>query len=57
MRWILLGALLGLLVVFPSLLALVVAVVAALLSKPVLVAFGLGLMAGVRSRRLRRWAP
>lgn len=57
MRWILLGALLGLLVVFPSLLALVAAVVAALLSKPVLVAFGLGLAAGVRSRRLRSWAP
>lgn len=57
MRWILLGALLGLLVVFPSLLAFVVALAAAILSKPVLVAFGLGLAAGVRSRRLRRWAP
>lgn len=57
MRWILLGALLGLLIVFPSLLALVVAVAAAILSKPVLVAFGLGLATGVRSGRLRRWAP
>jgi hypothetical protein len=48
---------LGLLLVFPSLLGLVVAVVAAIVSKPVLVAFALGLVAGVRSRRLRRWAP
>jgi hypothetical protein len=56
-KWLIIGALLGLLLVFPSLLALVAAVVAALLSKPVLVAFGLGLAAGVRSRRLRRWAP
>jgi hypothetical protein len=56
-KWLLVGVLLGLLLVFPSLLGLVVAVVAALLSKPVLVAFGLGLAAGVRSRRLRRWAP
>ena len=57
MKWLLVGVLLGLLLVVPTLLALVVAVVAALLSKPVLVAFGLGLVAGVRSRRLRRWAP
>ncbi|MFE9602016.1 hypothetical protein [Streptomyces hokutonensis] len=57
MKWLLVGALLGLLLVFPSLLALVVAVAAAIVSKPVLVAFGLGLVAGVRSRRLRRWSP
>lgn len=57
MKWLLVGATLGLLLAFPSLLALVVAVVAALLSKPVLVGFGLGLVAGIRSRRLRRWAP
>lgn len=57
MRYLILGTLLGLLLVFPSLLALVATLVAALLSKPVLVAFGLGLAAGVRSRRLRRWAP
>lgn len=57
MKYLILGALLGLLLVFPSLLALVVAVVAAIVSKPVLVAFGLGLVAGIRSRRLRRWAP
>ncbi|MFF3911558.1 hypothetical protein ACFYZJ_37780 [Streptomyces sp. NPDC001848] len=56
MRWLILGALLGLLLVFPSLLTLAAAAVAALLSKPVPVAFGLGLAAGIRARRLRRWA-
>ncbi|WOX09179.1 hypothetical protein [Streptomyces sp. N50] len=56
MKYLILGALLGLLLVFPQLLAVVVAIVAAVLGKPVLVAFGLGLAAGVRSRRLRRWA-
>lgn len=56
MRWILLGALLGLLLLYPSLLAVVVAVAAAILSKPLLVAFGLGVAAGLRSPRLRRWA-
>lgn len=56
MRWIILGALLGLLLVYPSLLAVVVAVAAAILAKPVLVAFGLGLFAGLRAPALRRWA-
>lgn len=56
MRWILAGALLGLLIVFPSLLAVVAAVVAALLSKPVLVAFGLGLAVRVPLTRVRRRA-
>ncbi|WP_435215868.1 hypothetical protein [Streptomyces sp. bgisy034] len=55
MRWILLGALLGLLLVFPQLLAVVAVVIAALLSKPVLVAFSLGLAAGARMRRPRGW--
>lgn len=55
MRWILAGALLGLLIVFPSLLAVVAAVVAALLSKPVLVAFGLGLAVRARLPRIQRW--
>ncbi|MER6351264.1 hypothetical protein ABT186_05280 [Streptomyces sp. NPDC001634] len=55
MKWILLGAVLALLLLYPSLLTLVVAAVVALLSKPVPVAFALGLVAGVRSRRLRRW--
>ncbi|MET7890653.1 hypothetical protein [Streptomyces mirabilis] len=54
MRWLLLGALLGLLLVFPPLLALVLAAVAAVLSKPVLVAFGLGLAARGSLPRLRR---
>jgi hypothetical protein len=56
-KYLILGALLGLLLVFPQLLALVGVIVAAILSKPVFVAFALGLVAGVRSRRLRRWAP
>ncbi|MFJ9374413.1 hypothetical protein [Streptomyces sp. NPDC101455] len=56
MRWLILGALAGLLIVYPSLLAAVGAIVAALLSKPVLVAFGVGLAAGARSPRIRRWA-
>lgn len=56
MKWLLLGALLGLLLVFPPLLALVLAAVAAVLSKPVLVAFGLGLAVRTRLPRLRRWA-
>jgi len=57
MKWLLVGVLLGLLLVFPSLLALVVAVVAAIVSKPVLVAFGLGLVARPHLPRMRRWAP
>lgn len=57
MKWLILGAVLGLLLVVPSLLALVVAVVAALLTKPVLVAFGLGLVARPHLPRMRRWAP
>ncbi|WP_199835984.1 hypothetical protein [Streptomyces sp. TP-A0356] len=55
MRWLLFGALIGLLIVYPSLVTLVAAVVVALLSKPVPVAFALGLIAGVRLRRSRRW--
>jgi hypothetical protein len=56
MRYLLLGALLGLLLLYPSLLAGVVTVAAAFAAKPVLVAFGLGLAAGLRSPQLRRWA-
>lgn len=56
MLYILIGVLLGLLLLFPPLLGVVVAIVAALLSQPVLVAFGLGLVAGARARQLRRWA-
>ncbi|MFF1743251.1 hypothetical protein [Streptomyces mirabilis] len=57
MRWLLLGALLGLLLVFPPLLALAVALVAAVACKPVVVTFALGL--AVRpyiARRAWRWA-
>lgn len=52
MKWLLLGVLLGLVVVYPSLLSVVVAIVAALVSQPVVVAFALGIAAG----RNRRWA-
>lgn len=53
MRWLLLGAGLGLLIVYPSLLALAAAIVAAAASKPAAVAFALGLLA---RPHLRRWA-
>jgi hypothetical protein len=56
MRWLILGALLGLLLLYPSLLAVVVAVAAVILSKPLLVAFGLGLVARGYLPRMRRWA-
>lgn len=55
MKLLILGALLGLLLAFPQLLAVVVAVAASLLSQPLIVAFGLGLAAGVHLHR-RRWA-
>lgn len=54
MRYLILGVLLGLLLVFPPLLAVVVAIVAAVASQPVMVAFALGLVAGLHARR--RWA-
>lgn len=57
MRYLILGALLGVLLLYPSFLAIVIASVAALASKPVVVAFGLGIAAGARSPRLRRWMP
>ncbi|MFJ9748892.1 hypothetical protein [Streptomyces chartreusis] len=53
MKLLILGALLGLLLVFPQLLAVVAVIVAALLSKPLVVAFGLGLAAGVQLHRKR----
>jgi hypothetical protein len=56
-KYLILGALLGLLLVFPSLLALVGVIVAAILSKPVLVAFGLGLVVRPHLPRVRRWTP
>lgn len=58
MRWLLLGALLGVLLAFPSLLAVVVAIAATLVSKPVVVAFGVGLAARPAvTRRVRGWTP
>ncbi|MFE1748986.1 hypothetical protein ACFW88_00270 [Streptomyces anandii] len=56
MRWLILGALLGLLIAFPALLGLVIAATVAVLSKPVLVAFGLGLAARPHLPSIRRWA-
>lgn len=56
-KWLLVGALLGLLIVYPSLLAVVVALVAAILGKPVLVAFAAGLLVRPHLPRARRWAP
>lgn len=53
MRWILLGVVLGLLLLYPTLLS----VVAAILSKPALVAFGLGLAARPHLPRVRGWKP
>jgi len=55
MRWLILGALLGLLLLYPAALAVVIAVAAAVLSKPVMIAFGLGLLARGQTPRLRRW--
>ncbi|MCX4908045.1 hypothetical protein [Streptomyces sp. NBC_00878] len=56
MRWLVLGALLGLLLLYPSLLAVIAAAVAWLVSKPVIVAFALGLAARPHLPRMRRWA-
>lgn len=56
MRYLILGALLGLVLAFPGLLTVAATVVAAVLAQPVLVAFALGLAAGARARRSRRWA-
>lgn len=55
MKLLILGALLGLLLLFPQLLTIAVLVAAAVLSQPVMAAFTLGLAAGIRMRG-RRWA-
>lgn len=55
MKLLILGALLGLLLVFPQLLAVVAAAVTGLLSKPVLIAVGLGVVARPYLRRPRGW--
>ncbi|MFD7709493.1 hypothetical protein [Streptomyces sp. NPDC059786] len=54
MKWLILGALLALLLVFPNLAGGVAAAVLFLLSKPLLPAFTAGLVVG-RLRRSRGW--
>lgn len=56
MRWLLLGAVLALLLLFPSLLTVIAAVAAGILAKPLLVGLGLGLVLRPHLPRLRRWA-
>ncbi|MFI6662498.1 hypothetical protein ACIBL8_44135 [Streptomyces sp. NPDC050523] len=56
MRWLILGALLGLLLLYPALLAAVVTIAAAVLGKPLLVAFVAGLATRPYLPRARRWA-
>jgi hypothetical protein len=53
-KWLILGALLGLLLVCPPLLAITVTTVTVVASKPLVVAFGLGLAA--RPHLPGRWA-
>ncbi len=55
MRWLLLGVLLGLPIVFPTLWTTVVASVAWLAGKPVVTAFALGLAARPYLRRPKGW--
>ena len=51
------GALLGLLVAYPALLAVVLAVVATVVSQPAVLAFAAGVILWPRiARRTRRWA-
>lgn len=54
MKWLLLGAVLAVLLVYPSALTVVITIVAAILSKPVIVAFALGLVIRGQLPRLRR---
>ncbi|MFF7949404.1 hypothetical protein [Streptomyces griseorubiginosus] len=56
MRWLLLGAVLALLLLFPNLLTVIAAVAAGILAKPLLVGLGLGLVLRPHLPRLRRWA-
>lgn len=57
MMRILFGAVLGLLVAYPALLAIVLAVVAAIVSQPAVLAFAAGVLLWPRiSRRIRGWA-
>jgi hypothetical protein len=56
MRWLLFGAILAVLLLYPSALTVVAAVVAWLLAKPVLLAFAAGFALRPHLPRLRRWA-
>ena len=58
MRWILLGALLGVLLLFcPAVFAVLAAFAAALLSKPLVIAFTAGVVSRpLLLKRLDRWA-
>ncbi|MCX4974244.1 hypothetical protein [Streptomyces sp. NBC_00620] len=52
------GAVLGLLIAYPALLALVLAVVAALVSQPPVLVFAAGIWLWPRiTRRVRAWSP
>lgn len=55
MRYLMLGALLALMGLFPALGTAVLGVVATVAQQPLVVAFGLGLAAGVHLHR-KRWA-
>ncbi|MER7574926.1 hypothetical protein [Streptomyces sp. NPDC126514] len=55
MRWLLLGALLAVLLLIPQALTVAAAIVAGLLSQPVLVAFAPGVVARPHLRRPGRW--
>lgn len=57
MRYLLLGALLGLLLAFPGLLAVVAAAAAWILGQPLLVGLGVGLAIRPHLPKTRRWAP
>lgn len=56
MKWLLLGAVLAVLLLYPSALTVVAAVVAWLLAKPVLLAFAAGLALRPHLPKPRRWA-
>lgn len=54
-KWLLFGVLLGVLLVYPSLMSLVMGGVVAAASQPVVLAFALGLAARPHLPRMRRW--
>jgi hypothetical protein len=56
MRALIFGALLGLLLLFPSLFGFVASVAVVVVCKPLVVAFALGLVARPHLHRLRRWS-